>query len=179
MMSSWTGRFAVGVLLAAAFTAGAYLSGPGVVPLPPLPAAPAVELLLGQRFFGLDGQPASLSRWQGRPLVINFWASWCAPCVDEMPLLSAMQRRFPAVQFVGIAAESADSVQAFAAVHPVSYPLLADAEGVMRVMPQLGNTVRGLPFTVAIDALGRPRHVQLGAVTEAGLLRMLHDLVSP
>lgn len=178
-MPRWTGRFGVGLLLVAAFAAGAYLSGPGVVPVPTLPSSPAVEHLLAQRFLRLDGQAVSLSQWHGRPLVINFWASWCGPCVDELPLLSAMQKRFPAVQFVGIAAESAENVQAFAAEHPVGYPLLADAEAVMQIMPQLGNTVRGLPFTVAIDALGRPRHVQLGAFTEAGLLRMLLELAPP
>src|SRR5690606_32145921 len=77
---------------------------------------------------GLDGRAQPLSQWDGRVVLLNFWASWCAPCVEEMPLLDRFQQRNAArgLQVVGIASEGAEPTRAFLAEHPVQYPILVD-----------------------------------------------------
>jgi thiol-disulfide isomerase/thioredoxin len=111
--------------------------------------------------------------------VLNFWATWCAPCREEIPLLvSARQKYGPAgVEIVGIAIDNVAKVGEFAATFRISYPvLLAEADG-LDLMRQLGNTGGGLPYTVIADRDGRPVHRKLGALKETELDGFLGPLV--
>ena len=105
----------------------------------------------------LDGNLHRLSDYRGRRVVVNFWASWCAPCVKEMPALDQAQRNFgergPIV--IGIAMDDPAHVRAFLAAHPVSYPILMGQMATPDTSLQLGDIRQVLPYSVLIDADGR------------------------
>ena len=127
----------------------------------------------------LSGKPRRLAEWAGKIVVCNFWATWCPPCVEEIPALVRARDKLlsSGVEFVGIAIDQADKVAEFARMVRISYPvLLADATG-LDVVRKLGNPAGGLPFTVVLDRKGAIAHRKLGAVTqqeiEAQLATML------
>jgi thiol-disulfide isomerase/thioredoxin len=93
----------------------------------------------------------------GRPAIINLWASWCAPCIKEMPALDAFARRqgTNGVQVVGIALDDPDAVQRFLRARPVGYPILVDAAGPADAGVRLGNTRGVLPYSALVGADGR------------------------
>lgn len=106
---------------------------------------------------GLDGQPRAVpTAWAGRPLLVNVWASWCAPCVHEMPELQrfAASQGANGVQVVGIAMDDADAVQAFLQRVPVGYPILVDTPGPADAGVRLGNPKGVLPYSVLISPDG-------------------------
>ena len=116
------------------------------------------------RFPQPGGGELVMAALRGRPLVLNFWATWCPPCVKEMPDLDRFQRQFAARgwQVVGLAVDSLAPVREFLARTPVSYVIgLAGAEGV-DLSRRLGNERGGLPFSVVFDAQGRVLRRKLG-----------------
>ena len=105
---------------------------------------------------GLDGQTHPLAEWAGRPLVVNFWATWCEPCRREVPLLRSLRRERAALglQVVGIAIDSPDAVQHYVAEHGIDYPVLLGEQGGFAAVTAFGmDTV--LPFSVFADPAGR------------------------
>lgn len=111
------------------------------------------------------GGELGMGQFRGRRLVLNFWATWCAPCVREMPVLDRFQRQFGAQgwQVLGLAIDSIAPVLIFSQKVPVSFPLLvAEAQG-LQLSQRLGNP-GGLPFTAAFDARGRLQRRQIGEV---------------
>ena len=123
------------------------------------------------------GKPQAMAQWRGKVLVVNYWASWCAPCVEEMPAFSRLQEKYAArgVQFVGIGIDDAEKMQAFVRRTPVAYPLLVgDAAGSQTPALQ----VRGLPTTVVIDRDGRLEGSRLGRLDEATLEPILLRLMA-
>ena len=94
--------------------------------LTPEEAKVAVDAIFALNLPDLDGRPQPLAQWRGKVLVVNYWASWCKPCVDEMPALSRMNSHYAArgVQFVGIGLDDAEKLAAFVRTTPVSYPVL-------------------------------------------------------
>ncbi|OZI20573.1 hypothetical protein CAL26_24085 [Bordetella genomosp. 9] len=129
--------------------------------------------LLAQTYPDLQGQPQPLAQWKGKPIVVNFWATWCPPCVKEMPELDELHKRHPQVTFLGLAVDTAANVVKFASKVPVSYPLLVTGPGSIDLMRKLGNGPGGLPFTLVLGADGGIRKQILGPVDMAELDRML------
>jgi thiol-disulfide isomerase/thioredoxin len=114
-----------------------------------------------------NGRELALSSLRGKPLLINFWATWCAPCVEEMPLLDAFYRQHAAkgLQLLGIAADKASSVEGFLQRSPVSFSIvLAGFEGIS-LSKQLGNETGGLPHTLFLDAKGTILFQKKGQLT--------------
>ena len=106
----------------------------------------------------LDGETRHLADLAaGRPLLVNFWASWCRPCLEEMPALDAFARRQGAngVQVVGIALDEADAVRSFLDARPVGYAVLVDSPGPADSSVRLGNARGVLPYSVLVGADGR------------------------
>lgn len=117
----------------------------------------------------LDGQPVTLPQaYAGRPLLVNLWASWCGPCIKEMPELDRYARAEGAngTQVVGIALDDADAVRAFLARIPVSYPVLVDAPGPRDAGVRLGNPRGVLPYSVLLDPQGRVLKQKIGPFRE-------------
>jgi thiol-disulfide isomerase/thioredoxin len=126
----------------------------------------------------LAGKPRRMSEWQGRVLVCNFWATWCAPCREEIPMLMSEREKYKesGLEIVGIAIDNSPKVVEFAASLKISYPiLLAEADG-LDVMRRLGNSAGGLPYTVVIDRQGNIVHSKLGAMKQADLDEILGPL---
>ena len=111
----------------------------------------------------LDGRPRGPDEWAGKVLVVNFWATWCAPCREEIPLLIDLGRRRPGVQVIGIAVDTAPSVQGFVNEIGIDYPvLLDDLEG--RTMRRYGNRIGAIPFTVIVGRDGVVAYVRAGII---------------
>lgn len=174
-------RVLAGLLLALLLGAGlgwlARNRAPTFVQPVPAGAATAAQALFELELVDLQGRRQTLAAWRGQPLLINFWASWCGPCREEMPLFAELARQ-PAgqgLQVLGIAWESLESAQAFAAQNPANYPLLVARNGLRDILAGLGNPAGGLPFTLLLDADGRPQAVKLGAFRGDELQRWLRD----
>lgn len=125
-----------------------------------------------------DGKPQSLALYKGRPIVVNFWASWCGPCVEEMPELSALHREYAkkGIQFVGLGVDSSANISAFLRKVRVDYPIYVAGFGGADVARAFGNAAGGLPYTVVIDANGTVRATKLGEIKADELRRTLDAL---
>jgi len=132
--------------------------------------------LLSAAFADRAGRIRRLSEWQGRVALFNFWATWCAPCRDEMPLLDAAGRRF-GVSIVGIGIDSAPNIFEFASKISVRYELLVADASAIALMRDLGNSSGGLPFTVVLDRAGRIASRKLGAFSGPELEEVLTPLL--
>ncbi len=126
----------------------------------------------------LQGQAIALARFSGKPLLVNFWATWCAPCVEEMPHLDALAKQTPEVQFVGIGIDTAANIQKFVDKVPVSYQLLVAGPAGIALCRALGNSAGGLPFTVLFDAKGSTFDAILGEVKPDDLRSRIARLVA-
>lgn len=128
-------------------------------------------------FVDRDGKSRTLAEFQGRPVLVNFWASWCGPCVEEMPLLDrfAAEQGENGVQVLGIALDDAEAVEAFLAQFPVAFPIVLDTPGPRDSSVQLGNRRNVLPYSVLVDARGRVQKQKVGAFDEDGLAEWAID----
>jgi len=139
----------------------------------------AVSALTRTAFPDLAGEQVSLERWRGKVIVVNFWASWCPPCREEIPGLVRTQRKFAAngVQIVGIAFDSAAKSRQAAAELGINYPVLVAGLEAIDLIRKLGNRAGALPYTLILDRQGLPVATHLGILSEADLERILSGLV--
>ncbi len=149
----------IGVVFA---VAGAWYGDLRTAPAAAEPAA--VTSLFAQTLPDLADKPQPLAQWRGKPLLVNFWATWCAPCVQEMPELSAFQNEVGAqsLRIVGIGIDSPANIREFSKKVSVSYPLYIGGIGASELSRQMGNQAGGLPFSVLINADGSIRKTYLG-----------------
>jgi len=112
-------------------------------------AAPlAVATLPAFSLANLDGQQQSIQSWPGKPLLINFWATWCGPCLREIPMLKELQTARPDMQVVGIAIDKPDLVTKFAGEQQFNYAILVGQNEAWQAASALGVNIFALPFTV-------------------------------
>ena len=168
-------RWLYPLMAAAAFGAGAALWWVTRAP-PAIPAAVGVPevapaALLAAPFVDVGGKAHALGEFQGRIVVVNFWATWCVPCREEMPAFSRLHERWKArgVQFVGLARDDPAKVARFAAEVPVSYPLWVGDEAAGELSRRLGNRLGVLPHTVILDRDARVLDSRVGPYSEADL----------
>ncbi|GAA4418449.1 TlpA disulfide reductase family protein [Acidovorax lacteus] len=138
----------------------------------PHDVAPGAEQALwGLQFDTPEGGTLDMRRFAGKPLLINFWATWCPPCVDELPLLNTFYRTHSAHgwQVVGLAIDQPSSVRQFLTKLPLDFPVgLAGLSGT-DLGRSLGNLTGGLPFTVVVNAAGQIQDRKMGQVTAKDL----------
>jgi len=114
-------------------------------------------------FNTVDEQPLSIDAWDGKVVLVDFWASWCVPCRREMPEFNKLRAEYAEQGFevVGIAADDLDKVQKFLGEVPVDFPIVyGDVDAVMEISAQYGNDYGGLPFSAFIDRDGKVRYTQ-------------------
>jgi thiol-disulfide isomerase/thioredoxin len=128
----------------------------------------------------LQGQPQDLGQWRGKVLVVNYWATWCQPCREEMPGFSRLQDKYrdKGIQFIGISIDDAAKIVEFQKETPVTYPLFIGDIGIMKNSADLGNTRQALPFTAVFDRQGKLAMTKLGRLSEKELEPELLELAS-
>ena len=143
------------------------------------PSQSAVDKLLRTSFATTEGQWQTLASWRGKILIINFWATWCPPCREEMPMFSKLQTKYgdKGLQFVGISIDSIDKVREYQSLEKPAYPLLLGSPDAMRLSETLGNASQALPFTVIITRQGEIDFVKVGRLTEDELEPRLATLL--
>lgn len=121
------------------------------------PAGAAVELMFAQTMPDHAGQTFEFSSLRGRAVILNFWATWCPPCVEEMPELAALHLEIKGrgAAVIGIGVDSEANIAEFARKSPYPYPLLVSGMGGIELARAFGNRIGALPFTVLIDPRGR------------------------
>lgn len=138
-----------------------------------LPANP----VFGRTFTDLQGRDQALSAYVGRPVLMNFWASWCAPCVREMPLLETLHQRYPDLALLGLAIDTQANVERFLQKVQVSYTLLLTGTQGIPLMRELGNKGGGLPFTLLFDRSGRVADSIMGELDPDDIERRLGQIL--
>jgi len=125
----------------------------------------------------LDGQRHSISEWDGKLIVLNFWATWCAPCRKEAPLFVQLQKRYGdrGVQFVGVAVDKVEPVRRFVKEYNVNYPILHGIQNAMDAGALYGDQEGTLPYTVVIGRDGRIRRIFQKRVERVDLEPVLKD----
>jgi thiol-disulfide isomerase/thioredoxin len=121
----------------------------------------------------------ALADWHDRALILNFWATWCEPCREEIPLLISLRQKYRqnGAEIVGIGIDHADKMQQFAAEFKIPYPLLVASSGGVELMSALGNAAGALPFTIVRDARGSVRFRRLGRLREGDLEPILDAML--
>lgn len=125
------------------------------------------------------GQRRNSSEWKGKVLAINFWATWCPPCLKEIPHFIKLQEKYghQGLQFVGISMEAADEANGFADLLGINYPLLVGEQEVIKLAGKLGNQVGGLPYTVILDRNGHISFIKMGPLSASEAEQVITSLL--
>lgn len=146
---------------------------------PPPGLAGAADALWRTTLPDPDGAMQAVSQWKGRVLVINFWGTWCPPCIEEIPHFIRLQERYreQGVVFVGIAIDRVEPVQRFIRQFGVNYPVLIGDLGTFALARAAGNRIDALPYTVVLDRGGAVVSTRSGIYREADLDAVLRGLI--
>lgn len=159
----WLKQILVVILLIMALTSGVLLKQNQLHK--PEEQQPAGYDLPDFQFPDVSGHLQSIKQWPDRVLVINFWATWCPPCLDELPDFNQLQAQYQnsGVQFVGVALDEVKDVQTAVASFKITYPQLIAGDTGINLSKRLGNQSGAVPFTIVVDAQGRvvQRHAGL------------------
>lgn len=141
--------------------------------------ATAAEAVMSLNLPDLRNKPQSLSQWRGKVLIVNFWATWCAPCREEIPIFVRLQQKYADrnLQFVGISIDQPDKTLEFATQFAINYPTLIGTFDTVEISRQAGNHKRVLPFTVVIGAKGEIAAAESGGLTEQKLEGLIKSLL--
>lgn len=176
-MNRATRWIVIGAAALVAAGAGVYFGMQRSAVEPPVPQA--ASALVGLALPDPAGKEQRLDQWKGKVLVVNFWATWCAPCREEMPEFIKAQDEYGAkgLQFVGIAVDQPDKIEQYAKEVGLNYPTLVGGFGAMELSKTLGNSVMALPFTVVLDRQGTVALTQLGQLKPDKLKSIITQLL--
>lgn len=159
------------VLFGAAVVVGRMEQQPSVTNAVSVGSSATAAVIYAASFTDLNGRRQSLGQWSNRLLVINFWATWCAPCVEEIPMLVRMQEKYASsgLKIVGIAADSPLNSAKFAQKLAINYPVLPDESQAIEFSRRVGNRLGLLPFSIILSPAGEIVMTKLGMLTEEEL----------
>lgn len=128
----------------------------------------------------VSGQPHAISEWQGKLRVINFWATWCGPCLKEIPEFIELQNRYAdkGLQFIGIAVDSPEAVATYLNSININYPILVGDMPAISIAHELGNHIDAVPFTVIVNQQGQIIHQHAGEFSKEQLLEVIKPLLN-
>lgn len=129
------------------------------------------QALWGQTFETPDGKPLPMQAYKGKPVLVNFWATWCPPCVEELPLLDSFYKTHQAANWVvvGLAVDQPSAVRQWLAAKPLSFPIGMAGLGGTELAKTLGNRTGGLPYSVVLGAEGGVLHRKMGKIVAEDL----------
>ncbi|MDP2180340.1 MAG: TlpA disulfide reductase family protein [Methylicorpusculum sp.] len=135
--------------------------------------------LAGFSFPDLAGQTHPLTEWQGKIIVVNFWATWCPPCRKEIPEFVELQKDYgeKGLQFVGIALEDKETVGEYLNTLEINYPMLIGGDQAMALAQQMGNIAGILPFSLVFNREGQLIHRQAGPFSKADIIKIINPLL--
>ena len=168
-MKAWVPFAGIG-LLAAVAGISLWIAGSPAPPAAPqaerVEASPAA--IMAANFVDLEGKSRVLGELNGKVVVVNFWATWCTPCLEEMPGFARLQSKWEArgVRFVGLANDDPAKVRAFGERLAINYPLWTGESAVMDLSRRLGNRIGVLPHTVLLDGAGKVLESRIGIYAE-------------
>ena len=142
-----------------------------------LASDPSIKAFFANPWKTPDGKSANSDDWRGKILVVNFWASWCPPCVEEMPTLDKIAQEYASknVLIVGIGIDSPSNIRQFLEKTPVSYPIMIGGLDGSALAKQMGNAQGALPYTVIINAKGKSVFTKLGKISEEELKKAINS----
>jgi thiol-disulfide isomerase/thioredoxin len=179
-MRAWIPFAGIGVLAALA-GASLWLAGSAKTPAPPKtdPVEATSAAIMSSKFVDLDGNGRVLGQLTGKVIVVNFWATWCTPCLEEMPGFARLQSKWESrgVRFVGLANDEPEKVRAFREKLAINYPLWTGEAAVMDLSRRLGNRIGVLPHTVLLDGVGQVIESRIGIYAEDKLDARLSQII--
>ena len=143
--------------------------------LTPGKTSAAQDVFWSLSFDAPDGQPQPMSNFRGKPLLLNFWATWCPPCVEELPLLDAFyqEQKAKGWQVLGLAVDQPSAVRKWLQTKPLSFAIgMAGLDGT-ELSKSLGNLAGSLPFTAIFGASGELLHRKTGQVSKQDLAQWI------
>ena len=171
----------IGAVAAAAGLAGYLTRQGGEPPAASAASGQSAEALFTLTLPDLSDTPQPLAQWRGKVLVLNFWATWCPPCLKEIPDFAAVSQRLAdaPVQFVGIGIDGVDKMRSFQARQQVPYPLLVGDSALLASAAALAQVAQGLPLTLILDRDGKLHRVKLGTLNQSELEGTIRPLLAP
>lgn len=149
-----------------------------------LPTEADTQSMIGQSRPGfalpdLDGEVRDISDWDGKILAVNFWATWCAPCKEEIPVFVELQEKYREhdVVFIGVALDNIEAVTDFVEHYGMNYPVLIGEQAVIDAAKAYGNRIGALPYTAFVDRDGRIVHTHYGLIKRAEADELLARLI--
>ncbi len=138
-----------------------------------------VQAIFASTLTDVNGESQAISQWKGKVLIVNFWATWCAPCREEIPEFMEMHAEYQdqGLQFIGIAIDSEDKVIAYNKEFGINYPILIGGLGGMTLAEATGNAQGALPYTIVINKDGVITNTFLGRVHQKRLEKVFKPLL--
>jgi thiol-disulfide isomerase/thioredoxin len=127
----------------------------------------------------LAGKQRNINEWKNKLLIINFWATWCPPCLKEIPAFIKLQSQFndTELQFIGIAIDEKDAVSEYLETININYPILIGGDTAIALSRQLGNILNAVPYTLIINQQGQIIHRQPGEISRDEILEIILPII--
>lgn len=126
-----------------------------------------------------DGVARNSSEWKGKILIVNFWATWCPPCLEEIPALIDFQEQNSSkgVQVIGVAVDNLEQVKDFIDTFGINYPVMVGSDDAIALSQKMGNRISALPYTAIFDKQGKTIHVQQGKISKEDMKKAINPLL--